>query len=108
MFVEKTPNYSQELKEKREALGLSLADVFRRTRISVAYLQAIENNDFQLLPVSVYTKNFIRTYARALGVDSEPIIANYENYLNSRKSIQTQPPRNASEKKKCFCQNCQS
>ncbi|KUG23442.1 transcriptional regulator, xre family [hydrocarbon metagenome] len=102
MFVEKTPNYSQELKEKREALGLSLADVFRRTRISVAYLQAIENNDFQLLPVSVYTKNFIRTYARALGVDSEPIIANYENYLNSRKSIQTQPPRNASEKKNVF------
>ena len=102
MFIEKTPNYSQELKEKREALGLSLADVFRRTRISVAYLQAIENNDFQLLPVSVYTKNFIRTYARDLGVDCEPIIANYENYLNSRKGIQTQLPRNASEQKNVF------
>lgn len=102
MFVEKTPNCSQELKEKREALGFSLADVFQRTRISVAYLQAIENNDFDLLPVSVYTKNFIRTYARALGVDCEPIIADYENYLNSRKGIQTQPPRDASEKKNVF------
>lgn len=86
MFIEKTPSYnSQELKATREALGLSLADVFQRTRISVVYLQAIENNDFHLLPVPVYAKNFIKTYARALGIDSKPILINYEDYLNSRK-----------------------
>ncbi len=103
MFVEKNPNnYSQELKTKREALGLSLADLFQRTRISVAYLQAIENNDFHLLPVSVYTKNFIKTYALALGVDSEPILVNYESYLNSRKRIQTLPLKDSPEKKNIF------
>jgi cytoskeletal protein RodZ len=103
MFIEKTPNnYSQELKTKREALGLSLADLFQRTRISVAYLQAIENNEFHLLPVSVYTKNFIKTYAGALGVDSEPILVNYENYLNSRKGIQTLSSKGVSEKKNVF------
>ena len=103
MFVEKTPNnYSQELKEKRESLGLSLADLFQRTRISVAYLQAIENNDFHLLPVSVYTKNFIKTYALALGVDSEPILINYESYLSSRKGIQTLPLKDSPEKKNIF------
>lgn len=106
MFVEKNPNnYSQELKTKREALGLSLADLFQRTRISVAYLQAIENNDFHLLPVSVYTKNFIKTYALALGVDSEPILINYESYLNSRKRIQTLPLKDSPERKKYFCKN---
>lgn len=102
MFVEKTSNYSQELKEKRESLGLSLADLFQRTRISVAYLQAIENGDFHLLPVSVYTKNFIRTYARALGVESESILTNYENYLNSQKGIQPQPAKDTTEKKNIF------
>jgi cytoskeletal protein RodZ len=86
MFIDKTPsNNSQELKATREALGLSLADVFQRTRISVVYLQAIENNDFHLLPVPVYAKNFIKTYARALGIDSKPILINYEDYLKSRK-----------------------
>ena len=86
MLIEKTPsNNSQELKATREALGLSLADVFQRTRISVAYLQAIENNNFHLLPVSVYTKNFIKTYARTLGIDSKSILINYEGYLNSQK-----------------------
>ena len=103
MFIEKTPNnYSQELKTKREALGLSLADLFQRTRISVSYLQAIENNDFHLLPVSVYTKNFIKTYARTLGIDSEPILINYENYLNSRKGIQTLSSKDVSERKNIF------
>lgn len=86
MFIEKTPSYnSQELKATREALGFSLADLFQRTRISVVYLQAIENNDFHLLPVPVYAKNFIKTYARALGIDSKPILINYEDYLNSQK-----------------------
>ena len=100
MFIEKTPNnYSHELKTKREALGLSLADLFQRTRISVSYLQAIENNNFHLLPVSVYTKNFIKTYARTLGIDSEPILINYENYLNSRKGIQTLSSKDVSERK---------
>jgi cytoskeletal protein RodZ len=100
MLIEKTPsNNSQELKATREALGLSLADVFQRTRISVAYLQAIENNNFHLLPVSVYTKNFIKTYARTLGIDSKSILINYEGYLNSQKGLKGLPPRGVSKKK---------
>jgi cytoskeletal protein RodZ len=100
MFIEKTPgNNLQELKATREALGLSLEDVFNQTRVRVAYLQAIENKEFHLLPVPVYTKNFIKIYARALGIDSEPIIEDYENYLNSLKEAQTLPPENVSGKK---------
>jgi cytoskeletal protein RodZ len=100
MFIEKTPgNNSQELKAAREALGLSLEDVFNQTRVRVVYLQAIENKEFHLLPVPVYTKNFIKIYARVLGIDSEPIIKDYENYLNSLKESQTLPPENVSGKK---------
>jgi cytoskeletal protein RodZ len=80
-------------------LGLSLEDVFNQTRVRVVYLQAIENKEFHLLPVPVYTKNFIKIYARALGIDSEPIIKDYENYLNSLKEAQTLPPENVSGKK---------
>jgi cytoskeleton protein RodZ len=103
MFIEKTPsNNSQDLKAAREALGLSLADVFQRTRISVAYLQAIENNDFHLLPVFVYAKNFIKTYARVLGIDSKPILISYEGYLNSQKGLQTMPTEGVSKSKLLF------
>jgi cytoskeletal protein RodZ len=103
MLTEKNPcNNSQELKARREALGLSLADVFQRTRIRIVYLQAIENNDFHLLPVPVYAKNFIKTYARALGIDSKPILINYEDYLNSEKGLQTSTPENVSDRELFF------
>ena len=103
MFLEEKPDSnSQELKTKREALGLSLADVFQRTRISVANLQAMENNDFHLLPTSAYSKNFIKTYARTLGIDSEPILVKYEDYLNSRKGVQKLPPEDVSGSKLLF------
>lgn len=72
---------------KREALGMTLKDVFAVTRISVVNLEAIENGDFQNLPVPTYTKNFIKTYAQTLGMDSKPILDSYEAYLNS-----LQPP----------------
>ena len=103
MFLEEKPDSnSQELKTKREALGLSLADVFQRTRISVANLQAMENNDFHLLPTSAYSKNFIKTYARTLGIDSEPILVKYEDYLNSRKGAQKLPPEDVSGSRLLF------
>lgn len=103
MFIEKTPgNDLQEFKAAREALGLSLEDVFKRTRISVVYLQAIENNEFHLLPVPVYTKNFIKIYARALGISSEQIIKNYEDYLRSLEEERALPPEEVPEQKPFF------
>jgi cytoskeletal protein RodZ len=97
MFIEeKSSSNSQELKTAREALGLSLADIFQRTRISVSNLQAMEDNNFHLLPTSAYTKNFIKTYARTLGIDSEPILVKYEDYLNSLKGIQKLSPEDVS------------
>ncbi len=105
MFVEKTPDdNSQRLREKREALGLSLEDLFKKTRVRVVYLQAIENEEFHLLPVPIYAKNFIKIYARALGVDSGPIIKKYEDYLNSRKEAPVQTPEDVLEEKHLFAQ----
>ena len=71
------------IRAKREALGMTLKDVFALTRISVVNLEAIEKGDFRDLPVPIYTKNFIKIYARALDLDSNPILDSYEAYLNS-------------------------
>ncbi len=60
--------------------------MFERTRISVVNLEAIENDRFHLLPVPIYTRNFIKTYAQALGVDSSPTLKRYEEYLQKLKN----------------------
>ena len=72
-----------DLKSIRESKGLTLKDVFERTRISVATLAAIENGDFHLLPPPVFTKSFIKIYAKTLAIDGDVILARYEQYLET-------------------------
>jgi cytoskeletal protein RodZ len=72
-----------DLKSTRESKGLTLRDIFERTRISVANLAAIENGEFHLLPPPVFTKSFIKIYAKTLGIDSNMILARYEKYLET-------------------------
>jgi cytoskeleton protein RodZ len=72
-----------DLKSIRESKGLTLKDIFERTRISVATLAAIENGDFHLLPPPVFTKSFIKIYAKTLAIDSDVILARYEQSLET-------------------------
>lgn len=87
-----------DLKTARENSGLTLKELFERTRISVVNLEAMENGDFHLLPVPIYTKNFIKIYSDALGVDSKPLLRRYEDYLQAlrikeKEQISEQPPQ---------------
>ena len=72
-----------DLKTARENSGLTLKELFERTRISVVNLEAIENGDYHLLPVPIYTRNFIKKYADALGVDAQSALQRYEDYLQT-------------------------
>lgn len=72
-----------ELKTAREDAGFTLKDMYERTRISVANLEAIEKGDFHLLPVPIYARNFIKIYSDVLGVDSKHVLQRYENYLQA-------------------------
>lgn len=72
---------AQDIKSLREALGLTLDDVFKATRISVKNLKAIEQGDFHLLPPPIYVKAYFKSYAHLLGVDEKLLIGPYEKNL---------------------------
>lgn len=55
----------------RERQGMSFDQIAAQTRIQPHHLQAIEEEDFASLPAKVFTKGFVRSYARALGLDEE-------------------------------------
>jgi cytoskeleton protein RodZ len=74
-----------ELKDMREARGLSLKSIFETTRVGLVNLTAVENGDYNRLPPPVYARNFIRKYARAVGIDEKPILDRYEKHLESLK-----------------------
>lgn len=78
--LEKLP----DLKSIREARGLKIEDIFLKTRINVAILNAIESGDFHLLPAPLYAKRFIESYAKTIGVDAETILVHYQRYLDKQ------------------------
>ena len=55
----------------REQQGLSLDQIASQTRIQQRHLQALEEEDFASLPAKVFTKGFVRSYARSLGLDED-------------------------------------
>jgi cytoskeleton protein RodZ len=84
-----------ELKDMREARGLSLRAIFETTRVGLVNLTAVEDGDYNRLPPPVYARNFIRKYARAVGIDEKLILDRYERHLESLK-----PPQEEAEVRK--------
>lgn len=70
------------LKHARETQGLSLDQVASVTRIQLKYLQALEEEQFAALPEPVFTKGFVRTYARSLGMDEQDVLQRFSEASN--------------------------
>lgn len=66
------------LREARERAGLDLAAVADRTNVRKAYLEALEAEDMGALPEAVYARNFLRLYARTVGVDPGDALARFD------------------------------
>ena len=62
------------LRQKRDEMGLSIAQVAAETRIPERHLVTIESGDFSALPAKTYAVGFSRSYARLVGLD-EAVVA---------------------------------
>ena len=67
------------LREARLKRGLSPADVQKAIRIRDRYLQALEEERWELLPGDAYVKGFLRTYADYLGLDGSLYVDEYNS-----------------------------
>ncbi|MEX0657776.1 MAG: RodZ domain-containing protein [Egibacteraceae bacterium] len=67
----------EELRAARRQYGRSLADAAAETRVRETYLAALEEEEFASLGGSVYVKGFLRSYAKFLGLDPEPLLVAY-------------------------------
>lgn len=56
-------------RERREETGLSLEDIYERTRVRVEFLQGIERGCYDGFPDLVYIKGFVRTYLGIVGAE---------------------------------------
>jgi len=63
-----------ELAKAREGLGLALADVAQQLKFAPRQLEALEQERFDLLPGGTFVRGMVRSYARLLKLDPEPLL----------------------------------
>jgi cytoskeletal protein RodZ len=68
----------EALAEARCQAGLTVADVSRRTRIREAIITGIEGDDYSACGGDFYARGDIRSIAKAVGADPEPLICEYD------------------------------
>jgi cytoskeletal protein RodZ len=80
------------LKQARESRELPLREIEWATKIKSSYLEALEAEDFENLPAPVYARGFLRTYARYLDLDPDPLIAEYnQQAVAANEIVSTRP-----------------
>ena len=67
------------LREARVRRNLTLQQVEEDTKIRVKYVQAMENEDFDVMPGATYVRGFLRTYSEYLALDPEVMVDEYRS-----------------------------
>lgn len=66
------------LRTAREERRLSPADVSRRLKLPIRYLEALEAGEWHELPEGSYARLFVRTYAKYLGLPADDLLRQYQ------------------------------
>lgn len=69
--------FGENLRRERELRGVSLREIADATKISVRFLEALENDRLDVLPGGIFRRAFVREYARHLGLDAERLVADF-------------------------------
>src|SRR5215212_9875136 len=85
-------SFGEELRKEREIRGISLKEIADATKISKRFLDALERNDHRTLPAPVFTRGFVREYARYVGLSSEDMVNRY-NFAAAHDDRIEKPPQ---------------
>ena len=83
---ESTEGIGALLKSHRENAGKDITTVAGSLRISVRYLEAIEEGRNDDLPGITYAVGFVRSYAEHLGLDEDEIVRRFKEETNDLSS----------------------
>jgi cytoskeleton protein RodZ len=72
-----TEHFGNFLRQRREARGLSIAELSRATRIKETNLELLEDGRFDAFPAEVFVVGFVKAYAREVGLDPGDALQRY-------------------------------
>jgi cytoskeleton protein RodZ len=89
----------QELRRERELRGISLREIADSTRISLRFLQAIEEDHLDRVPGAFFIRAILRSYAKCIGIDENQVLNKYQEIQSFQEQHQDKeagdrtPPR---------------
>lgn len=69
------PRIGGRLRAAREKLGLSIEDASASLKFAPRQIEALESDNYAQLPEMTFVRGFVRSYARLLHIDPEPLLA---------------------------------
>jgi transcriptional regulator with XRE-family HTH domain len=70
------------LAARRAELGLTIEQAARATRIGAQHLATLETGELEAFAAPVYGNGYLRSYARYLGIDPDPLLAQMPREVN--------------------------
>jgi cytoskeletal protein RodZ len=71
------PTLGEELRRKREERNIDLNDIAESTKIGIRFLKAIEADNYAILPGGIFTRSFIRAFAKRVGMNEDEALNMY-------------------------------
>jgi len=88
------------LRQQRESQKLKLEKIAEELKIRSQYLEALENDEFELLPGRLYQRSFLKTYAQFLDLDPLHILRMFDQYEKSQISLRKEAEETLPEGRK--------
>jgi cytoskeleton protein RodZ len=70
-------SFGEKLRRERDLRGMSLREIAEGTKISVRFLQALEDDRVDVLPGGLFPRAFVKQYATFIGLDVEKTVADF-------------------------------
>jgi cytoskeleton protein RodZ len=70
-------SFGSWLRQQREIRNISLREISDNTKIGMRYLEALEDDRFEILPAPIFAKGFLREYAKYVGLDADEVVNFY-------------------------------
>ena len=75
------------LRRQRELREIDLREIAEKTKISLRYLKAMEQDRFEVLPAPVFARGFLREYAKYVGLNADEVV-NYYLSTHAREGVE--------------------
>jgi len=81
----------------RQKRGVTLEQIAETTKISMRFLRAIEDEEFEKLPGGIFSTSYLRQYASEIGFDESELLSHYNEVMYPSSSPDSltagEPPR---------------